>query len=126
MPSYANWSTGTAILLKPGVISGGPVTHDCPLSRSIGYFLEPLIMLAPFAKKPFQLTLRGITTDESDLSASVNRCLYKEHELTALQVDLVRTVTLPHLQLFGVSDGLELRVCLLVYHRLMPHRRMLL
>lgn len=26
------------------------------------------------------------------------------------QVDLLRTVSLPHLQLFGVSDGLELRV----------------
>ncbi|KAF8077852.1 RNA 3'-terminal phosphate cyclase domain-containing protein [Lyophyllum atratum] len=85
--------TGTAILLKPGVISGGVVTHDCPLSRSIGYYLEPLVMLAPFSKTPFQLTLRGITTDENDLS-----------------VDLVRTVTLPHLQLFGISDGLELRI----------------
>ncbi|KAG1735837.1 18S rRNA biogenesis protein [Suillus occidentalis] len=85
--------TGTAVLLKPGVVSGGPITHDCPLSRSIGYFLEPLIMIAPFSKKPFQLTLRGITTDDNDLS-----------------VDLIRTVTLPHLQLFGISDGLELRI----------------
>ncbi|KDQ33482.1 hypothetical protein PLEOSDRAFT_1099449 [Pleurotus ostreatus PC15] len=85
--------TGTALLLKPGIISGGTLTHECPLSRSVGYFLEPLIMLAPFAKKPFQLTLRGITTDDHDLS-----------------VDLIRTVTLPHLQLFGISDGLELRI----------------
>ncbi|KAI0341833.1 18S rRNA biogenesis protein [Trametopsis cervina] len=85
--------TGTAILVKPGVISGGPVTHDCPLSRSIGYFLEPVIMLAPFAKKPLNLTIRGITSDDRDLSA-----------------DLIRTVTLPHLQLFGLSEGLELRI----------------
>jgi len=85
--------TGTAILLKPGVIAGGQVTHDCPLSRSIGYFLEPIIMLAPFAKKPLNLILRGITSDDSDLS-----------------VDLICTVTLPHLQLFGISDGLELRI----------------
>ncbi|KAG2020137.1 RNA-3'-phosphate cyclase [Coprinopsis cinerea AmutBmut pab1-1] len=85
--------TGTAILVKPGIIAGGPVQHECPLSRSIGYFLEPIIMLAPFAKRPFQLTLRGITTDEHDLS-----------------VDLLRTVTLPHLQFFGISDGLELRI----------------
>ncbi|KAJ7219391.1 RNA 3'-terminal phosphate cyclase/enolpyruvate transferase [Mycena pura] len=85
--------TGTAFLLKPGIISGGPLTHDCPLSRSIGYFLEPIVMLAPFAKKSFQLTLRGITTDDQDLSA-----------------DLFRTGTLPHLQLFGISDGLELRI----------------
>ncbi|KAJ2934955.1 hypothetical protein H1R20_g2185, partial [Candolleomyces eurysporus] len=50
-------------------------------------------MLAPFAKKPINLTIKGITTDEHDLSA-----------------DLLRTVTLPHLQLFGISDGLELRI----------------
>ncbi|KAF8238567.1 18S rRNA biogenesis protein, partial [Tricholoma matsutake] len=85
--------TGTAILFKPGIISGGTLSHDCPLSRSIGYYLEPIVMVAPFSKKPLQLTLHGITTDEYDLS-----------------VDLFRTVTLPHLQLFGVSDGLELRI----------------
>ncbi|KAF8921170.1 18S rRNA biogenesis protein [Mucidula mucida] len=85
--------TGTAILLKPGIISGGPVVHDCPLSRSIGYFLEAVILLAPFAKKPLQLTIRGITSDDNDLSA-----------------DLIRIASLPHLQLFGISDGLELRI----------------
>ncbi|KXN92238.1 putative RNA 3'-terminal phosphate cyclase-like protein [Leucoagaricus sp. SymC.cos] len=85
--------TGTALLLRPGIISGGTVVHDCPLSRSVGYFLEPVIMLAPFSKKPLNLTLTGITTDENDLS-----------------VDLMRTVTLPHLQPFGISDGLELRI----------------
>ena len=61
---------GTAILVKPGIISGGPVTHECPTSRSIGYFLEPIIMLAPFSKKLLALTLRGITTDDKDLSVS--------------------------------------------------------
>ncbi|KAJ3857044.1 RNA 3'-terminal phosphate cyclase/enolpyruvate transferase [Lentinula lateritia] len=86
-------TTGTAILLKPGIIAGGSLVHDCSLSRSVGYFLEPIIMLAPFAKRPVQLTLRGITTDDNDFSA-----------------DLMRTVTLPHLQLFGISDGLELRI----------------
>jgi RNA 3'-terminal phosphate cyclase-like protein len=39
------------------------------------------------------LTLKGVTTDEKDLS-----------------VDLIRTVTLPHLAMFGVEDGLELKV----------------
>ena len=88
-----NETLGTSVLLKPGVISGGSVTHDCPLSRSIGYFIEPLVMIAPFSKKPFNLTIRGITSDDRDLS-----------------VDLLRTVTLPHPQLFGIEDGLELRV----------------
>jgi len=50
-------------------------------------------MIAPFAKKPLNLTLTGVTTDDKDLS-----------------VDLLRTVTLPHLQLFGVSEGLELKI----------------
>jgi len=61
---------GTTIFLKPGVILGGPVQHECPLSRSVGYYLEPVIMLAPFAKKAMSLTLNGITTDEKDLSVS--------------------------------------------------------
>ena len=105
---------GTAILLKPGIIAGGPVTHECPLSRSIGYFLEPVIMLAPFAKKPLQLTLRGITTDDNDLSVSPQSLCCPSRKPMLLQVDIIRTVTLPHLQLFGVSEGLELRVRLRV------------
>jgi RNA 3'-terminal phosphate cyclase len=59
---------GTAILIRPGIILGGTLQHDCPTSRSIGYFLEPIIRLAPFAKKPIHLTLKGITTDEHDFS----------------------------------------------------------
>ncbi|CAE6438477.1 unnamed protein product [Rhizoctonia solani] len=85
--------TGTSVLIKPGIISGGSVTHECPLSRSIGYFLEPLVAIAPFSKKALDLTLKGITSDEKDLS-----------------VDLIRTVTLPHLTLFGISDGVELKI----------------
>ena len=48
------------------------VPTDEPLLKPScsGYFLEPVIMLAPFAKKPLHLTLRGITTDEQDLSVS--------------------------------------------------------
>ena len=69
-------------------------------------------MLAPFAKKPVNLTLRGITSDEQDLSVSLLRPPYLAILCLRLcqQVDLIRTVTLPHLQLFGVSEGLELRV----------------
>ncbi|KIM28253.1 hypothetical protein M408DRAFT_145009 [Serendipita vermifera MAFF 305830] len=85
--------TGTAILLKPGILTGGPVIHDCPLSRSVGYFLEPIVALAPFSKAPLMLTLKGITTDEKDLS-----------------VDIIRTVTLPHLAMFGIEDGLEMKI----------------
>ena len=81
-PHYANgleysdsshFNAGTAILLKPGVILGGTLHHDCPTSRAIGYFMEPIIMLAPFAKKPANVTMRGITTDEHDLSVSPSK-----------------------------------------------------
>lgn len=92
--------TGTSILLKPGVIAGGKVVHDCSLTRGIGYWLEWVVVLAPFAKKEIALTLRGVTNMDGDLG-----------------VDTIRTVTLPHLSLFlpldtvsTLASSLELRI----------------
>ena len=65
--------TGTSLFLKPGVISGGKITHDCGLEKGIGWFLEWIAVLAPFAKKELHLTLRGITTHHDDLG--VRACL---------------------------------------------------
>lgn len=59
---------------KPGSITGGMVTHDCGKTRSIGYFLEGIMPLAPFSKAPFALTLTGITNTEEDVSV---RCLLR-------------------------------------------------
>jgi len=39
----------------------------------LGYFLEPIIQLAPFAKKPTQLTLTGITNDDTDIAVRLHR-----------------------------------------------------
>ncbi len=50
-------------------------------------------MLAPFGKQPLSIRLKGITNEE-----------------TALCVDFLRTVTLPLLKHFGISEGLELRI----------------
>ncbi|KAJ3028781.1 UNVERIFIED_CONTAM: rRNA-processing endoribonuclease [Siphonaria sp. JEL0065] len=90
--------TGSSLLYKPGVITGGKITHDCPNSRAIGYFLEPLISIAPFAKVPFHLTLNGITNDNVDVC-----------------VDTLRTVTLPTLKKFlpaieTVNAPLDLKI----------------
>ncbi|GAQ89366.1 RNA 3'-terminal phosphate cyclase [Klebsormidium nitens] len=87
--------TGTRLRYKPGVIvCGGGLVHDCGTSRGIGYFLEPLILLALFAKKNLQIVLRGVTNGLQDPG-----------------VDTFRTTTLPLLRQFGVStDGLELRI----------------
>eukprot|EP00262_Sarcandra_glabra_P021850 TRINITY_DN9406_c1_g1_i1.p1 TRINITY_DN9406_c1_g1~~TRINITY_DN9406_c1_g1_i1.p1 ORF type:complete len:382 (+),score=54.65 TRINITY_DN9406_c1_g1_i1:151-1296(+) len=87
--------TGTKLKYKPGIVMGGKhLVHDCGLSRSIGYFLEPLIVLGLFGKKPLSIRLKGITNDSKD------PC-----------VDTFRTTTLHMLKHFGVPlDGLELKI----------------
>ena len=45
--------------------------HECNLQRSIGYFLEILVCLAPFMKNPLRAVLRGITNDQVDPSVSM-------------------------------------------------------
>ncbi|KNC79548.1 18S rRNA biogenesis protein RCL1 [Sphaeroforma arctica JP610] len=86
--------TGTSLLFRPGVLSiRRKIEHDCGTSRAIGYFLEPIIALAPFAKSDLNLTLTGITNDDIDPS-----------------VDILRTVSLPLLKRFGVDDSVVLKV----------------
>ncbi len=85
--------TGTRVAFTPGQLFGGKFDHDCSPSRCIGYFLEALIWLAPFAKKPIVVVLRGITNDERDPSP-----------------DILRTVILPLLKCFGLEEGVELKV----------------
>lgn len=51
---------GTKLKYKPGIVMGGRhLTHDCGASRSIGYFLEPLLVLGLFGKKPLTIRLKG-------------------------------------------------------------------
>ncbi|WFD25714.1 hypothetical protein MNAN1_000680 [Malassezia nana] len=83
--------TGTSVYFQPGIIYGGPVSHDCPVSRGIGYFLEWIVVLAPLAKQELALTLRGVTQGLGDVG-----------------VDTVRTVTLPHLTLFLPLDAVSM------------------
>ncbi|KAM7258645.1 hypothetical protein ACFE04_014386 [Oxalis oulophora] len=86
--------SGTKFKYKPGIILGGKHIHDCGTSRSIGYFLEPLLIIGLFAKKPLVVRLTGITNDYKDPS-----------------VDTFRSTTLPLLKHFGVpSEGLGLKV----------------
>ena len=87
--------TGTSLRYKPGFIQGGAyLEHDCGTSRSIGYFLEPLVLISLFGKKPLSITLRGITNDSVDPG-----------------VDVWRTVTLPLLRhLTDIDDGFELKI----------------
>lgn len=90
--------TGTTVKFLPGSISGGPITHDCGTTRGIGYFLEWIALLGPFAKREMTLTLKGLTSVEGDMGA-----------------DLLRTVHLPWLAQFlppstSLSSPLEMRI----------------
>ncbi|KAK9462714.1 RNA 3'-terminal phosphate cyclase/enolpyruvate transferase [Lipomyces oligophaga] len=84
--------TGTTIIYKPGLIVNGTVTHNCPLSRGVGYFLEPILLLAPFGKAALNLTMKGITSNGFDLG-----------------VDTIRTALFPVYNKFGIMRQ-ELRV----------------
>ncbi|ETW00577.1 18S rRNA biogenesis protein RCL1 [Aphanomyces invadans] len=85
--------TGTVLKYAPGFIVGGTIDHDCGTKRSIGWFLEALVALAPFAKRPLVATLKGITNDDVDAS-----------------VDYFKAVTIPLLKHFGLDEGLDFKV----------------
>jgi RNA 3'-terminal phosphate cyclase-like protein len=85
-------STGTRVRLRPGVLTGGTLSLDCPTSRGVGYWLEPLLLLAPFCKTAVRMVLTGITNEDKDMS-----------------VDMLRTVVLPSLKPFGLT-GIKVEV----------------
>lgn len=68
-------STGTQLRFQPGVLLGGEFEHHCPDSRSIGWFLEGILPLAPFGKETFSILFHGITDGccEKDPSADYLR-----------------------------------------------------
>ena len=80
--------TGTMVTFYPGVIYGGDVQFDCGLAKSIGYYLEFCIPLAPFSKLPFALSLTGITHDTKDPTC-----------------DSLRLVSLAALRKYGITEA---------------------
>ena len=79
--------TGTTVLFKPGIIVGGSLTHNCPNSKPVGYFIEPMLYLAPFSKKKFSIVFRGITASNTDAG-----------------LDAIKWGLLPILEKFGVRE----------------------
>lgn len=53
------------------MLYGGEIQHSCNVQRSISYYLEVLICLAPFTKQMLRATLTGVTSDLIDPSVSV-------------------------------------------------------
>uniref|UniRef100_A0A4W3IZU3 RNA terminal phosphate cyclase-like 1 n=1 Tax=Callorhinchus milii TaxID=7868 RepID=A0A4W3IZU3_CALMI len=86
--------TGTTLYYQPGLLHGGTIEHDCHTQRSIGYYLEALLCLTPFMKKPLKAILRGVTNDQIDPS-----------------VDALKVTAIPLLKRFGIDgEELELKV----------------
>lgn len=59
--------TGTCIYYSPGLLNGGELEHDCNVQRGIGYYLEGIIILAPFCKNHVDLKLRGVTNNTTGI-----------------------------------------------------------
>ncbi|OSX78104.1 hypothetical protein BU14_0121s0032, partial [Porphyra umbilicalis] len=77
--------TGTAVAYRPGLLVGGTLEHECHPGRGLGYYLEALLMLAPFTKTPLDVTLRGATHTTADLSVD---------SVASVSVPLLRRLTL--------------------------------
>lgn len=60
--------TGTQVIFRPGMITGGVVNLDCGTERCISYFLEPLLLLSPFCKVPMVIKLKGVTNAPGEIS----------------------------------------------------------
>ena len=50
------------------MLTGGNIDHDCSTQRAIGYYLEGIMALAPFTKRPVRAVLRGVTNNQEDPS----------------------------------------------------------
>lgn len=84
-------NTGTQLRFVPGVLLGGEIEHVCPVgeeARSIGWFLEGILPLAPFGKEPLRLRFTGITDGTCEVDPSP---------------DYFRAVIFPLLEQFGVG-----------------------
>lgn len=79
--------TGTVLTYIPGLLIGGDLEHDCSLQRGIGYYLEVVMILAPFCKRPINIKLRGITNNTTDPS-----------------IDRIKSSGLPILKKFIIGD----------------------
>lgn len=87
-------SLGTQVKFYPGLIFGGEFELDCGLNRCISYYLEPLLLVAPFCKKTLKVVLTGVTNSPNELS-----------------VDAIRQTWLPVFNKFVINDeNLEIKV----------------
>lgn len=85
--------TGTQVFFKPGILHGGQIEHSCVLSKSITYFLEGIIYLAPFCKFSLNIRLFGVTNNCTDVS-----------------IDAFKHASLPVIGKFMFTEGLDVQI----------------
>jgi len=104
-------ATGTQLRFKPGILLGGDLEHTCPVPpspntatadgsaaapstvrtiRSVGWYLEGILPLAPFGKEALHITLKGITDGLAEVDPSP---------------DYLATSILPILLQFGIGGS---------------------
>lgn len=95
-------NTGTQLRFVPGLLLGGAIEHICPVGtaedveqdddelsyRSIGWFLEGILPLAPFGKDSLSLTLTGITDGTCHMDPSP---------------DYIKASAIPFMKHFGIG-----------------------
>lgn len=86
--------TGTTVIYRPGIVVGGQLTHTCLGLKPIGYYLEPMLYLAPFSKQKFSLVFRGLTSSDQGSDAGV---------------EAIKWGLMPVMEKFGVRE-MELHV----------------
>lgn len=99
--------TGTQIVFKPGIIIGCKnlifdtfiQSKDASESKSIGYYIEPFLLLLPFTKlRENFITFKGITS-KSDTSHNLNST-----DESDFACDTLRFNYLPLMEKFGILD----------------------
>lgn len=88
--------SGQSIRYYPGILfnnNGIDFEFDCGIERSLGYFIEPLLCLALFGKSNLEITLKGVTNDDIDIS-----------------VDYLIQNFLPLMKNFGVEQAPQIKI----------------
>ncbi|GJQ10795.1 hypothetical protein GpartN1_g2586.t1 [Galdieria partita] len=81
------------ITVQPGVLIGGNFTHHCSTCRGLTYYLEFLALLAPYCKRPLEVTLTGVTAHPLDTT-----------------VDTFQNVTISLLRKLGLGKDCSLKI----------------
>ena len=94
--------SSTKIRYNPGTIIGSsyPIVFECPTSRSISYYLEPILILLLFGKQQSIIIFNGCTYHEYDINIDVIRGVFipilkKHFGLMDIKIDLKRRALPP-------------------------------